>query len=827
MADVGLSVGGSVSGSVIVGDHNVIIQSGYSSVTLREEPPPRPIPRPRLGGSPLPRGGPEPIGRDTEIRQIEDWLDEGLPVEVIGPPGIGKSLLLRTLAKRRSTSGTNVVFLDAAGLGVEDVVQELFQACYESDDYKPDPARLRRLMGAIRALVIVDGLTATQEEAAVLLDALPSSSLVVSSSRRCLWGEGCALELAGLNAEPANALVERELGRSLQEPERELIETFRRDVDGHPRALIQAAWAIRTATQLTTLPDKQALAGALASGLGEQAHDVLSLLLAADPSPVTVELIERLTGGGEAIARLEMASLVVHEVRGYTAAQPIAALVAEAANLSPEPGAYAETMATWATTASVRQITDAAPLIVTVLTAAVTQHHYGPARDLARAAAPALCRTLHWGAWHQVLVLGKQAAHELHAADDEEYFHREENSRLAALGKGALIGAAVGGAFAAGQHVGQAIALKSAAASGFKGSLLSPLAITGVAAVVVAGVIGGVSYTSSGNSTQTPPFVHTSPTLIPITPPTTPVSLPPKTITVSPEPTTDISGDYVMTRTLASCNLGFCWKFPLGLHIDCTTMQSCMFTGDLLGRHPLSFDGNTLNTGGPTDEFNNCAGVNRPASIAVTLTVTSWQTGQDNVRRPTELTGRLTTSSPVFQYCPAGDAAWDVSVTPGTVTPGTGPDTGPNTQPHDGLVQPPQNSPCQDSPSRETCDQKDPADTGCERDGTLVSGGQATGPLHGTEFTVELWWSPTCQTNWSRARPTGGRSAQFGPWIEPDRGDATRFSAPVQDGSDWVNSPMAYSDGGVKGAKACVIVPGSQQPYWLCTDMLMPDGRRV
>ncbi|MCP2292813.1 hypothetical protein APR08_005767 [Nocardia amikacinitolerans] len=48
------------------------------------------------------------------------------------------------------------MYLSAAGLAVEDLLQSLFQACYDAVDYRPDPTALRRLMGSIRALIVID-----------------------------------------------------------------------------------------------------------------------------------------------------------------------------------------------------------------------------------------------------------------------------------------------------------------------------------------------------------------------------------------------------------------------------------------------------------------------------------------------------------------------------------------------------------------------------------------------------------------------------------------------------------------------------------------------
>jgi hypothetical protein len=831
MADISIAVSGSVSGSIVVGNHNVIIQSNGTEVDERTEPPPRPTPRRHLIGMPLPRGGPPPIGRDGELRQIEDWLDEDLPVEVIGSQGMGKSLLLRTLASRRSQAGAEVVCLSAAGLSVEDIVQEIFHACYDSEDYKPDPDRLRRLMGRIQALIIVDDVVASPKDIAVLLDAVPSSSLIISSTERCLWGDGRRVELAGLPADPGLALVERELDRSLDDTERTLVEAFWRDVAGHPLALIQAARALRTAAAASVPPDRQALADALVSGLGEQAHITLSLILAVNPAEIPSALIEELTGAAEALAGLERAGLVLEGASGYCAALPMAALVAESFGHTPDAAEYTRPLASWAAGASPQQLGNAAPIIITVLRAAIDQHAYGPARDLARTAAPALCRTLRWGSWQQVLTLGKEAAHALGASDDEAYFDHEENARLKALGKGVLIGAVVGVGFLAGQHAAapaataKAVALKGTA-SGIKGFVLSPITGIVAAATAVAGLIGAVSYANSGYPSPAP---QSSPSPSIASP-----SITTSSTTPTVQPISDPTGGYTLAMTTISCQ-GFedCNKTPgsTPIRIECAA-QNCSIIGTdgWMEHHDLIFDGTTLKTEGPDGLFNYCVNERRPGHITITLIVASWQQGQNNSRTPSELRGRITTSSPAYKNCAAGEAVYAVSSLPGsTPTQEPSPTASPRPTQSEPTPAPAQaNSPCQTSPSRATCDKVDPTASNCDQDAVIVQGGQATGPLHGTEFTVELLWSPTCHANWSRAQPTTDRSVEFGPWIEPGRGDATRFFAKVNVHGGWTNSPMAYSDSTSPAAKACAIVPaysGDKRPYWLCTPMLSPDGR--
>lgn len=64
-------------------------------------------------------------------------------------------------------------------------------------------------------------------------------------------------------------------------------------------------------------------------------------------------------------------------------------------------------------------------------------------------------------------------------------------------------------------------------------------------------------------------------------------------------------------------------------------------------------------------------------------------------------------------------------------------------------------SQCQLHPSHTNCDGKDPENTHCADDGTTVNGGGAGTGIweNGREIAIlDMRWSPTCQSNWTRMR---------------------------------------------------------------------------
>ena len=445
-------VTGNASGQVVAGHHNVVINAEGSAVSISTGPLPAPRPRRKPAGRTLPRVG-SLFGRDGELRQLDDWIAAGERIQVYGERGTGKSAVLRNAAARVASAGADVVFLAAAGLAVEDVIQRLFQACYDVTGYRPDAGELERLMNSIEALIVIDDFEGSADDVCRLLLAIPSGGLIFASTESVLSGQGQVLQLQGLDEQSAHALLVRELGRELDEQELPAAKELWRATGGHPGALVQAAAAMRVsgpgAVSLDAGPAE--LADVLASSLGSAARTTLKLLFALDGAPLPAKLGRALTGSHDiqgSLQQLRQARLVEVSAGNYRLSGQLAPVVAAIAGMTADASEYAGSMVEWARTASAAQIAGTAPVLERVLSAAVDQGDHRTARDLARVAAPALALALHWGSWDRVLTLGLRAARELASAADEAYFEREHDARLQALGDGVVAGAAANGATA-------------------------------------------------------------------------------------------------------------------------------------------------------------------------------------------------------------------------------------------------------------------------------------------------------------------------------------------------------------------------------------------
>ncbi|WP_432045422.1 hypothetical protein [Streptomyces asiaticus] len=537
----GIHVHGDVEGSqVVVGDHNVVINAALgSSVSVRSEGPPPTRRRTRPAGRALPDRAPRLLGRDRELAALERWLGQGYPVQVYGPPGTGKSVLLRRYAADAATSGRDVVYLPAAGVPAEDLVQELFHACYETENYKPEPARVRRLMGSVRALLVIDDFQGSTAELAELMDAAPGCDVLLATAERHTWDEGRALRLEGLQEEPALALFGEELRRPLRDEEYEAARRLVTAVRGHPLTLVQAA------ADTTFEVDEDARVTGLANGLSDAASVLLRLLDALSPLPLSAKLLPILAGGVDKAAITELTSLALigSSGTGYRTTGRVAHLVAERTGPARDAAKLAPALTAWAaaTTATRHDIAAEAPVVCHVLAAAAHARDHAAVCALARTTAPALARSLRWGAWHQVLDLGAAAARALGSAADEAYFRQEEEVRKRALGVVAL--ATAGGALAAGGVIGHIAGTAghggaAAGKTGFAAAASNPAAITAaVAALVVGGVFAGLATAGDGQPRARPtPSGQVTSLAATGTRPPDPISTAPRPLTRPPSP---------------------------------------------------------------------------------------------------------------------------------------------------------------------------------------------------------------------------------------------------------------------------------------------------
>ncbi|MFF8815417.1 AAA family ATPase [Streptomyces pactum] len=443
-----VGIGGSAAGAVIAGHHNVVVDAQHGSTVnlLVERERPRPVRRARV--ELLPRRQHTPLGREAELAALADAVRAGGPVQVWGPPGVGKSTLLRHAARTLEPGPDGVLFLVAHHREPGDLAQEVFEACYEAAGYAPSANELRRLMAGIRVTVYLDNAELTEEALRELMDAAPGATFVLAGRERTLLGDGTALELDGLDRAAGLRLLTRGLAHPAPGSEHVAAELWKAAA-GRPLLLLRAAALARPdASGRAVLPRPGTMADLLPlllDQLDAQAMGALRLLATlhdAELDPVHVGALAGAPDPAALCGRLVDLGLAQATEHGFRCAADAAQALRER-DPAPYPvDRLCEHLAHWAAQPSTSPGQVAAHARALELAAQLAERAGRP--DLAvrvtRAASPALARSLRFGAWGRVLGQGRVAARQAGDRRAAAYFTHEEGIRSLLTGRRALSG---------------------------------------------------------------------------------------------------------------------------------------------------------------------------------------------------------------------------------------------------------------------------------------------------------------------------------------------------------------------------------------------------
>jgi hypothetical protein len=382
----------------------------------------------------LPRR-PAPAEPVAESVLIDQAVADGVPVVVTGPPGVGKSTELRSAAWRWHDEGAPVVFLDAAGQDVGDVLQQVFEACYDSAVYRPGPAELQRLMNGIRFRLVIDHFACPPQQWEFFLDHVPDARVVAAMADGDLPpGPLLLVGLRGLDRDAARRLLSRCVDRALREEDLPAADALWQAAGGRP-GLLMAAAARSTAG---ALPSPAGLPGLLGSGLDRHEREIIEVLTLGEVGVVDPRLLPELlhTPGDTAAALRLLAALnlITSSERGYRLAAGVAGpLLQDLRAGSLDPVRICSALRAWAAGPQTppAAIADHAPLITAAIDLAVRSGHPEAAGRLASTVAPALARSLRTGAWARVLDHGLAAARDAQDEPAQAYLAHEAGvSRL-------------------------------------------------------------------------------------------------------------------------------------------------------------------------------------------------------------------------------------------------------------------------------------------------------------------------------------------------------------------------------------------------------------
>ncbi len=419
-AGIQAEIRGSVSGQVAVGTHILQIGSVHGGVVNVAVPEQRPVPRPRAAPVLLrPRPFPGFLGRGEEVESAVAALRSARPVQLSGPPGAGKTSLLRHVAHHAVTASFpgGVAFLAALRQPADDLLQSLFEAFFQTDaPLKPTRTELGLLFQGWQALVVLDDVELPREEVERIQNTAPGCTFLWSAAERQGWGETRALPLAGFGPAEARALVERELERPLDAAEQAELDALRQATGGYPLALLQSAARVRE----EGLPLREVVArlrAAAAPGaagvdavaeLPQPRRDLVVLLAALGGALVLPAHAAALAGvpeAGEELEQLEMRGLVQRQGERFRVLEPLAGAVRARWDGAAWRGRALAYFTAWAEQqwSAPAQVLAESDVLMLVLEQAVDAESWPEVLRLGRRVEGALALSGRWDAWKRVV----------------------------------------------------------------------------------------------------------------------------------------------------------------------------------------------------------------------------------------------------------------------------------------------------------------------------------------------------------------------------------------------------------------------------------------
>jgi hypothetical protein len=353
------------------------------------------------------------LDRDEPLAALLRALDASLPVEIVGAPGVGKTVVLRHLCWRNEIAGLGgVVFKEHRNNPVEDLLQFLFESIYDADPgFKPTPGRLRRYLQDVSAVVVVDDLSLDQRDLETLRNSIPGCTFVSASEEARLL-EGDMIVLAGLPEDAALSLFEGRLGRRLPSDERDAATSVIRSVNGNPRLIQQASSLLRTgAADLADLARRistegaRELARASLSQLTSDERNVVETLSLLGGTPVAASRLEDLCGMPVAalLRPLLERGFVDARSRTYTLAGNVSEALEGEPRHAPRTTPVVDAVLDWMERDGGITSLDDVPLVVAAINWAGDAGRWREVFRLCRGVETTLLTSRTWGRWRWVL----------------------------------------------------------------------------------------------------------------------------------------------------------------------------------------------------------------------------------------------------------------------------------------------------------------------------------------------------------------------------------------------------------------------------------------
>lgn len=437
---------GDVSGTMVVGSHNTVnnlsINAEYgSAVTVHGGPLPDPVRRRPI--SQLPRSAVEPlIGRARDLHVLREAIETRQLVQVWGASGVGKSALLRHLARTMPRGSEGAAYIEAGGRTADDIAQAIFDISFDAPNYKPSLEVLKEHLKSLRLRIYLDDAGLDEKDLRRLFDMAEQSTFVFTAQRPTAVDGVHAIRLEGLTASAAEELVAALLSRELRPDEARIVPALCDAVDGNPLRLRRIALSAATGKGLPGIADLPELLPALLNRLRPQERDLLYLLGSLSGAELAPRHLNDLLGrpdSGTLAEGLVRHGLLLASETGYCCPPDVAECVLTMRRTEFPADRLCRAFTAWV------EARDTAPddvaahfqALDVAVQRAERSGHAPLGAALARAASPKLALSRQFDAWGSLLGAGWAAARTAGDKEGEEFFLREARTRRRAIGRAA------------------------------------------------------------------------------------------------------------------------------------------------------------------------------------------------------------------------------------------------------------------------------------------------------------------------------------------------------------------------------------------------------
>ncbi len=387
------------------------------------------------------------LGRETELSAAFSALEAGLSIEVSGRPGVGKTAFLRHLANhpRADAFVDGVVYLTARNQSSSDLRQLLFDAFYECDRIcKPTETEIRRSLQETQALILLDDVQLPPDEMEQVLDVAPRSAFALATRQRDRSSEARSLILEGLPLDQAVLLLEREIGRGLDDVDRAVASTLCAALEGDPLRIRQAAALIRERgiplDEMARDVVPHNLLGELVASIGDKERRALLALAALPGVPLSAPHIAGLaeiTDIEPSMSTLFARGLVVRTQSRYRLADGVRDRLRRTEDLKPWGHRAVTYFTAWAerNRRNPETLLEQVEPLLRAQQYAVDTRRWGEVLQLGRLVEGSLILDARWGAWAILLERGLAAARGTRDRAAEAWSLHQSGTRALCLGE--------------------------------------------------------------------------------------------------------------------------------------------------------------------------------------------------------------------------------------------------------------------------------------------------------------------------------------------------------------------------------------------------------